>query len=74
MREGPKGYIRGGALAICDRCGFKVRLAALRTEWTNNRVCPPCYDPRPLDIDPPSIGPEGLPLPGSRPEQPDVFV
>lgn len=50
------------------------RLKSLRTEWTNLRVCEECYDPRPPELDAPRITPEGLPLPGSRPEPPDTFI
>lgn len=70
----PVKYIPGGAWAICDRCGFKVRLATLATEWTMLRVCPPCFDPTPPELTPPDIGAEGVPLPGARPEPPDQFI
>jgi len=33
-------------LAICDRCGFKFHLSALRKEWTNLMVCSECWDYR----------------------------
>ena len=32
--------------AICDRCGFKFPLNALRKEWTNLMVCSECWDYR----------------------------
>lgn len=31
---------------ICDRCGFKFPLSALRKEWTGLRVCNQCLDHR----------------------------
>ncbi len=67
-------YENGQPWAICDRCGMQRRLKALRTEWTNLRVCDECYDPRPPELDPPRIVPEGLTLPGARPEPPDTFI
>jgi hypothetical protein len=35
-------------------------------------VCSECYDPRPPELDPPRIWPEGLPIKDPRPEQPDI--
>ncbi len=32
------------AVAMCDRCGHKVRYMVLRTEWNGLRVCPTCYE------------------------------
>lgn len=32
------------ALAICNRCGHRVKYTELRREWTNLDVCPDCYD------------------------------
>ena len=62
-------YVAGGTYGICDRCGEKHRLAALRKEWTSLKVCGACYDPRPAQLDPPHIDPaEGKPKPDSRPE------
>lgn len=59
----------GQPWAICDRCGFRKKLADLRTEWTNLKVCDPCYDPRPVHLDTPRLNPgEGAPLPGARPD------
>lgn len=58
---------------VCDRCGFKVRHRTLRKEWTNLMVCRPCWDPRPADLSPPRIRPEGLPLRDARPEPPETF-
>lgn len=63
-----------GPWGICDRCGWKYRLRQLRKEWTNLMVCPPCYDPKPADLSPPSIKPEGLPIPNARPEPEDHIL
>lgn len=64
--RGPKG--------VCMRCGFEYRLSRLRKEWTNFRVCPDCWDPKPEDLRPLHVGPEGLPRPNASPEPPPVFV
>jgi len=37
-------------------------------------VCRPCWDPRPEELTPPNVGPEGLPIKDPRPEPPEVFV
>lgn len=59
---------------ICQRCGWKYRLSAIRKEWTNLRVCPSCWDPRPKQLTAPKIGPEGQPLPNSAPQPTDIFL
>lgn len=56
------------AWGSCMRCGWQYELSDLRKEWTNLTVCPSCYDPRPAQLSPPRIGPEGLPLPNAAPE------
>lgn len=65
-------YIPGDSYFICDRCGFKRR--DKHKEWTGLVVCGPCLDPRPPELDPPNVYPEGLPLPDSRPEPEDADV
>lgn len=67
-------YIAGRPWAVCDRCAEVVRHDCLRREWTNLLVCPPCWDPRPAEMTPPRVGPEGLPIRDPRPEPPEVFV
>ncbi len=67
-------YIPGQPYGLCDRCGFKRRLPQLRAEWTNLMVCDECYDPRPPELDPPHVYPEGLPWPNARPEPADVEI
>lgn len=66
-------YQPGGTLGCCDRCGFVRRLAALREEWTGLRVCVECWDPRPADLSPPNLYPEGLPVRNPRPDPGDVL-
>jgi hypothetical protein len=67
-------YIPGQNWYICDRCDQKVRKANIRKEWSNLMVCEPCLDPRPVEMTPPVVWPEGTAIPDSRPRQPDVFV
>lgn len=62
-----------GPWACCDRCNFKRRLQALRREWTGSMVCAECYDPRPADLSPPRVYPEGLPLKNARPDPGDLL-
>ncbi len=68
MTEAPHGYQPGRPKAVCDRCGFTYRLDELVTEWTGLKVCRADLDPPPRDMAPPRIVPEGLPIPGARPE------
>lgn len=63
----------GGPWGICDRCGFKYRLSHLRKEWTGLMVCKADWDPRPPEMRPPVLRPEGLPLRDARPEPPWVI-
>ncbi len=46
------------------------------TEWDNLKVCPPCVDPRPPQMTPPDIYPEGLPFVDARPpnDLPDALT
>ena len=42
-------------------------------EWTSLIVCKDtCFDPRPPQLDPPNVYPEGLPLPDIRPRPPNT--
>ena len=70
----PVDYQPGGTWAICDRCGFKYRLNELRKEWTGLMVCSADFDPRPAEMSPPNLYPEGVPRRDARPEQPDSFI
>lgn len=58
----------------CMRCGFAYRLSLLRKEWSGARVCPDCYDPRPDDLRPIPVRPEGLPKRNASPETEPRFV
>lgn len=44
----------------CQRCGFQYDLSQIKTEWTNLKVCPPCFDHRPAQLSPVNVGPEGI--------------
>lgn len=59
--------------AICDRCGFKYRLSQLRKEWTGLMVCEADWDPKPSELRPPAVRPEGLPVPNARPDPEPVY-
>lgn len=52
----------------CERCNWRCEADDLRKEWTNLRVCPDCFDPRPPNLSPPNVRPEGVPLPNAAPE------
>jgi hypothetical protein len=58
----------------CARCGFKRRLDQLTKEWTGLRVCADtCKDPKPAELKPPIVKPEGVPLPTAAPATEPVF-
>lgn len=62
------------AKGVCDRCGFIVEPhTKLRKEWTGLRVCGPCWDPKPPELRPPPVKPEGLPVRNARPEPEPIF-
>jgi hypothetical protein len=60
---------REGAWFTCDRCSQRWRRSKMITEWDGLKVCPPCLDPRPPQMTPPNIYPEGIPFPDARPPQ-----
>lgn len=62
-------YIPGDAWFTCDRCSQRWRRSRMIVEWTNLRVCPKCLDPRPPQMMPPNVYPEGIPFPDARPPQ-----
>lgn len=58
----------------CQRCGFKRRLNCLCKEWTGLRVCKDtCRDPKPAELKPPKVKPEGVPLPDDSPETVPIY-
>lgn len=68
-------YIAGDGWFCCDRCGFIRRWSMRAKEWTGLIVCrDTCLDPRPAQLDPPDVYPEGLPIADPRPEPTDHEV
>lgn len=63
------GYRTGGGYYICDRCGQRHRRWTMQTEWTGLKVDPKCLDPRPPQMMPPNVYPEGIPFLDARPPQ-----
>jgi hypothetical protein len=62
------------AQGVCMRCGFTVEPhTKLRKEWTGLLVCKPCWDPRPAELRPPPVKPEGLPVRNASPEPDPIF-
>lgn len=69
-------YRPGNAWFICDRCGQRHRRSAMFTEWDGLKVDAKCLDPRPPQMMPPNVYPEGIPFYDARPpqDQPDRLV
>lgn len=67
--SGYDGYRPGNAYFICDRCSGRFRRSKMLTEWTGLKVDALCLDPRPPQMQPPNIYPEGLPFFDARPPQ-----
>lgn len=61
-------YIAGDPNRMCDRCGLQRRVSTTSKEWTGLIVCAECRDPKPSDLSPPVVGPEGLPIKDARPD------
>lgn len=66
--------MRGDPLAVCDRCPRQVHLRELSKEWTGLMVCDECWDPKPVDLRPRRLGPEGMPYRNARPEPEPLFI
>lgn len=67
MSRHPKGE--------CQRCGFTRRVNELAKEWTGLRVCrDKCLDPKPAEMKPPRVKPEGLPVRNAAPETEPIFA
>lgn len=62
-------YIAGNAWFTCDRCGTRFRRSQMITEWDGLKVDIKCLDPRPPQMIPPVIYPEGVPFTDARPPQ-----
>lgn len=63
---GYDAYRPGGAYFICDVCSQRFRRAEMFARWDNLRVDIKCLDPRPPQMTPPNIYPEGIPFFDSR--------
>lgn len=59
--------------AICDQSGFKVKLKRLRKQWDSAMVLPDWRDPRPKQLEVPSVR-ENPFVPNMRPDQTSVFI
>jgi hypothetical protein len=66
---GSDSYRPGDAWFTCDRCSGRYRRSAMLTEWTGLKVDAGCLDPRPPQMSPPEVYPEGLPFLDARPPQ-----
>ncbi len=62
-------YKSGDAYYICDRCGQRHRRSGMMTEWDGLKVNKACLDPRPPQMFPPNVYPEGIPFVDARPPQ-----
>lgn len=62
-------YRPGDAWFVCDRCAQRYRRSAMFTEWTGLKVDLRCLDPRPPQMQPPNVYPEGIPFFDARPPQ-----
>ena len=73
---GYDAYRGGDAWFICDRCSQRYRRSAMLTEWTGLKVDAKCLDPRPPQMMPPNVYPEGIPFYDARVPQdnPDRLV
>lgn len=75
--SGAPNWQPGRPWGICDRCAGKYRRtgqASLRMEWTGLWVCNRCWDPRPPEMTPPQVWPEGVAIDQAKPEPPNVFI
>lgn len=62
-------YRPGNGWFVCDRCSQRHRRSRMYVEWTNLRVDRACLDPRPPQMTPPNVYPEGIPFLDARPPQ-----
>lgn len=62
-------YRPGGAWFICDVCSQRFRRTEMLVRWDSLRVDMKCLDPRPPQMMPPNVYPEGIPFVDTRPPQ-----
>jgi hypothetical protein len=69
-------YLPGGGWFLCDVCSQRFRRTEMLVRWDNLRVDVKCNDPRPPQMEPPDVYPEGIPFSDSRAPQdrPDRLV
>lgn len=65
----------GDPWQVCDRCGEQHRRSWMAKEWTGLIVCrSTCLDPRPYEMTPPNVWPEGVAIPDARPNPDPIFL
>ena len=69
LYPGNRSYRPGGGYFTCDRCSGTFRRTVMITEWDGLKVDAKCLDPRPPQMTPPDISPEGIPFFDARPPQ-----
>lgn len=67
-------YIPGDPWAICPRCGDKRRQSVMRNEWTGQRVCPRCWEPKHPQLTGPRYLREDMAVPDARPRPADNLL
>lgn len=72
--RGAPSYQAGEPWGVCDRCARKYRRKDLKLEWTGLWVDAKCWDPRPPDMTPPVVWPEGTAIAYAKPEPPNIFI
>lgn len=66
---GYNGYRPGGGYFCCDVCSQTFRRTQMITQWDGLKVDARCLSPRPPQMTPPDIYPEGIPFMDARPPQ-----
>lgn len=62
-------YQAGNAWYVCDICSQRFRRSLMLTQWDGLKVDKLCWSPRPPQMIPPVIYPEGMPFRDARPPQ-----
>lgn len=60
------------SLAICDRCGFRVKYRDMVEEWNGLRVCQKCFEPKHPQLETIKHRPDAEALRNARPEPPEA--
>jgi hypothetical protein len=63
----------------CQRCGFTYHLDKIHKEWSGARVCKgagtnDCWDPKPAELKPPKVKPEGVPVQNAAPQTEPIYA